>query len=397
MNLSLLLLGGVRFRVAAEHCTYTLNICLTHSLPYTDFRVDETDGSVSFLMPLPTARRFMRLCRASGVESKRIGGYGIPLLLWHMRRRAGAWIGLAAAVTLLVLSGLFVWDVDVTGNESMATDEVMEILRACDFGVGSYIPSVKVRELENRILLSTDRIAWISVFLDGTVAHVQIVERIEGEDILPSPTEHTAPANLVATADGVIEWVQVYRGEVAVVRNQAVQKGDLLVSGIYTSQNAGFRYTRAAGEVWARTERTVRVEIPLSYTEKQCEEQKTCALTLNFFNFSLEIFKNTGNVRESCDIINKNIQWTVAGMRPLPVSLMQTLALSYTEVEKERLPDEALMLAYGQLDSELATLLEGAELLEKRITTELTDTAVVLHCTVRCIENIAAQVEFEIG
>ena len=26
-----------------------------------------------------------------------------------------------------------------------------------------------------------------------------------------------------------------------------------------------------------------------------------------------------------------------------------------------------------------------------------TDTAVVLHCTVRCIENIAAQVEFEIG
>ena len=84
-------------------------------------------------------------------------------------------------------------------------------------------------------------------------------------------------------------------------------------------------------------------------------------------------------------------------MRPLPVSLTQTLALPYTEVEKTRLPEEALTLAYGQLDSELATLLEGAELLEKRITTELTDTAVVLHCTVRCIENIAAQVEFEIG
>ena len=84
-------------------------------------------------------------------------------------------------------------------------------------------------------------------------------------------------------------------------------------------------------------------------------------------------------------------------MRPLPVSLTETLALSYVEVEKTRSTEEALTLAYEQLNSELATLLAGAELLEKRITTEWTDTAVVLSCTVRCIENIAAQAEFEIG
>ena len=226
---------------------------------------------------------------------------------------------------------------------------------------------------------------------------MQVVERIEGEDVLPPSSDHSKPANVIACEDGQIEWVQVYRGEVAVTRAQAVRKGDLLISGIYTSQNAGFRYTRAAGEVWARTEHTYRVEIPLTYTEKQYIDRKTQALTINFFDFSLEIFKNTGNISDSCDIIDNDIQWTVAGMRPLPLSLTQSLACSYEEVEKTRSSEEALALAHEQLDADLAMLLEGAELLEKRITTEWTETAVVLHCTVRCIENIAEQAEFEIG
>ena len=84
---------------------------------------------------------------------------------------------------------------------------------------------------------------------------------------------------------------------------QAVKKGELLVSGIYDSQTEGYRFTRAAGEVLARTERSFVAEIPFTQSVKQPKETKITEIRLNFFNFSLKIFKSTGNITDSCDII----------------------------------------------------------------------------------------------
>ena len=54
------------------------------------------------------------------------------------------------------------------------------------------------------------------------------------------------------------------------------------------------------------------------------------------------------------------------------------------------------MLAYEELARTLAARTEWSELLERRVETTLTDSALILDCTVLCIRNIAEQVEFEI-
>ena len=284
----------------------------------------------------------------------------------------------------------------VEGNVNLTDDEIVDALRACGFGVGSYLPTLQVREVENRVLMASERIGWLSINIDGTVARVQIIEHITGKDANDGENVHSRPANLVATRDGQIEYFELYRGNAVVKVGQAIKAGELLVSGVYDSQTEGFRWTRAAGRVMARTERTIRVEIPLCYEEKVYADAVLQEIELHFFNFSHKIFKNSRNCAILCDIIEYNYSLGKLGGNRLPLSLTRIEARPYYTVTAERTPDEALELCYLELSQKLSALSGEVQLLQKDIVTEMGERSVVLTCTLVCIENIAAQQEFEI-
>lgn len=395
MNLLLFLSGGKELTVAAGDRTAVMNLCLQNGYTYTAFAWLE-DGSVRFQCASATARRLLAQCKKQGWDVKVTGAYGIPSLFFSLRRRPGLAVGALLAVFLLVLSGRFVWSVQIKGNTALSTEEVLELLDSCGLSVGSYVPTIRAGELENRVLLATDRLSWISVNLDGTVAHVQVIERVEGEYEGEAPEKAKYPANLIAAKDGQIEYLELYRGEAVIKTGQAVKKGDLLVSGIYDSRTSGFRYTRAAGRVYARTEHTFTVEIPLTYEEKTYTAPKTQQITLNFFDFSLKIFKMSGNPTPDCDIIERKTDLEGFGPNPLPISFSTLEAMPYTVQRLTRTPEEALELAYAQLEKELGAFSEGRELLRKQITAEAGENSVKLVCTILCIEDIALQSEFEI-
>jgi guanylate kinase len=58
--------------------------------------------------------------------------------------------------------------------------------------------------------------------------------------------------------------------------------------------------------------------------------------------------------------------------------------------------NDSLELAFEQLAGDLSRLSEEAQILQKNISTTITDTALTLDCSVLCIENIAEQVEFDV-
>lgn len=391
MNPILFFSGNKTVWTDAENSTALLDICLRNGVTYTDFFCGE-DGSIRFCVSSGCAKRLERICAREGVDLRVLHSGGLPPLLWRYRKRVGLMIGVLLATALLWLSGRFVWDIRVSGNENMTEGEIIAELRACGFGVGTYIPDVRASELENRVLIASDRISWIAISIDGTVAQVQVIERTEA----PPDEDLSRPANLIASADGQIELLELYRGNCVVKVGQAVRKGELLVSGLYDSALSGYRYTRASGKVLARTEHEFCVEIPLTYEKKVYGESKYDEIILNFFDFSLKIFKNSGNEGGMCDIIKEEKGLEIFGVSSLPVGFTVSRALPYTTEEATRTPEAALELAYAELERQLGTLSSDAELLRKDISTTLTETSLILHCTVTCIEDIAVQSEFEI-
>ena len=394
MSIFLLLRGSCTLSITAQYRTAAMNLCMQMSIPYTNF-VWREDGGIQFDCSVSSARKFLAACHKQEIEAEILACVGIPKLLKRLRVRVGLVVGAVLAIALVVLSGLFVWDVQVSGNEKLTEGEVVEALRACGFGVGSYLPSLRVREIENRVLMASEDIGWISINTDGTVARVQIIEHVSGESGEGTSSAKN-PANLIALADGQIEYLELYRGNAVVTVGQAVTKGELLVSGLYDSKTGSFRYTHAAGRVMARTERVLEVEIPFLYEEKVYDEPYLQEVELSFFDFSQKIFKNSRNLDILCDIIKYNANLGQLGDNRLPVSLSRTEVRPYHLVECERSAEEALELCYAELAKQLASLSGEVQLLQKQIVTEVGEGSVRLVCTLTCIEDIALVQEFEI-
>lgn len=395
MSLVFFLRGNCRISIPSSDRTAAMNLCMQMGLQYADFCWCE-DGSIRFSCAAASARRFLAVCQERNINAEPVAERGLPCLLKQMTKRAGLIVGAVLALALIVLSGLFVWDVQVSGTETLTEETVIEELRKCGFGVGSYLPNLHIREIENRVLMASERIGWLSINIDGTVARVQIIEHIEGQNEGENVSLNKRPANLVATKDGQIEYLELYRGNAVVKSGQTVRAGELLVSGLYDSLTGNVRYTRAAGRVMARTERTIRVEVPLSYEQKVYGEPVLQEVEIHFFDFSKKIFKNSGNLDILCDIIKYNTHLGQLGANRLPMSWSRIETHPYVLETRERTQEEALELCYEKLAGELAAFSGDVQLLQKEIITEVGEESVVLVCTVVCIENIAAVQEFEI-
>ena len=224
MSMFLFLRGNCTVSVTAQHRTVAMNLCMQMHLQYTNF-IWREDGGIQFDCFASDARRLVAACHKQGIEAEIVSYRGFPKFLKRLRSRTGLVVGAILAVALVVLSGLFVWDVQVSGNVELTDGEVIEALRVCGFGVGSYLPSLRVREIENRVLMASEDIGWLSINTEGTVARVQIIEHISGESGEGTSSSKN-PANLVALADGQIEYLELYRGNAVVTVGQAVKKGE---------------------------------------------------------------------------------------------------------------------------------------------------------------------------
>ncbi len=381
------------FSVPMAHTAAFLELCRSHGLVYDRFTVQD-EGRVTLRMRFAPAKRAERLCAAEGIPLEIIKETGLPRLLGRLWTHPGLCLGALAVVALLWTSSRFVWDVRVTGNVLLSERQVEATLRECGFGVGSYLGAFKADRVENKALITNKALSWISVNMKGNVAYVQIREAAHAPESKPE-----TPANLVAETGGQIVRVELVRGNVLVSAGQWVGEGDLLVSGLYDSQQVGFRYTHAEGRVYARVVEQITVEIPLTYEKKVYETEKdaiTCEKSLIFFENYIKFSKKTGNMGGSCDTIKRvSVPFSQWGV-DFPIALMTEWYLPYEIVEEKRTYNEAETLAYLTLAQKIGELPGEVEVLSKTISTIHGKDVYILNCTLECIRDIAKEQPFRV-
>ncbi len=390
MNISYLFLGSIKVCVDYDNITPLLNLCMYYSIPYSDFRAEKDKVTLSFR--IAAYKKMKKEAEMRGIMYTVEDRKGLPFIIGKYKYRYGLYIGLIAAAFLIFFSHRFVWDIEVIGNESITSSEVCEILRDQGFKRGSYIPLVNTDKIENKILMDSDKIAWISVNIIGTVAEVEIRER----EMPKSESVSLKPANLVAKKNGIIEEVRIYRGNVVVGAGKYVKKGELLVSGLYDSVQVGFRYTRAAGEIYAKTVEEFYIEIPYEYEKKVYTGVEYCNKYLNFFDYSMNISKKYGNEDSLYDKIDIVEDCSLFYMVETPFSVKTEKYLEYKMVSMTRSSETAEELAYFALEEKLSTMSENATLLKKTVTPYIKNDRFVLHCVIVLIEDIASVSEFEV-
>ena len=390
MNPSYFFLGGVKIFADYDNATPILNLCMYYGIPYTRFT--PTAEGVELVIRYSSFKKFKREADARGIAFKALKRGGLPALIDRYKLRVGAFVGILIAAILVIASQSVIWDIDVVGNETVTTSEIRELLREEGFFVGCYKPAANTDKIETRIMLKSDLISWMSINIKGTVAEVQVRENVKPEED-DTPKK---PANLVASKEGLIEEVRIFRGTVTVSPGQPVGKGTLLVSGFYEGERVGVMYTRASGQVFARTKSEYYVEIPFEYEGKRYTGEEYYDNYLIFFDYLINISKNSGKDGALYDKIDIVENFCLPGGVETPFGIKTVKYAAYETVTLTRTAEETEELAYFELSRRLGEDATDGIIVSKTITPILKEDSFAILCKIEIIEDIAAVSEFEV-
>lgn len=391
-SLLLKILGYYEIEISLSKIEDLLNICLRYSLKYYSYTIDENEKRVRFLIPAASHGKFIAACKVWQIRIFRENRFGLLEELSKFRGRWGLALGASLAFALFILAQSVVWRIDIIGNDRLGSDEVRHILSENGISVGDFISKINTDSVEQKVMINSKDIAWISINIEGTVASVEIRE-VADTDI---KTPETNPANLVAMYDAEIVGMEVYSGFLNVNEGDFVRAGELLVSGIYQTEKAPIRYTRASGRILGRVNRSFVIEIPLEYTQKLQNGDKYIKKTLNFFGKSIIFFTNYRNLPPSYDIINYIYIFNPLNLGELPISISTEEYYPYEMLEAEMSQDEAIEKAYEELRRRIDAELPDAQILKKSLVGEFVDGKYILRCDLVAICNIAKQIEFQV-
>lgn len=365
-----------------------MNLCMKYGYPYCDIKADAEQ--VSFVCSLHTASRITRKAAELGIAVNNEAPYGLPIIVKNVFRHPGLLIGILPMLFFLYLTSGVVWDIRISGNERLSDQEIIETLDACNFRKGTSVRDFKADYTESMAQLYCDDLAWISINMKGSVAYVEVREKLEIQEIEKNPK----PANIVASVGGTVVEIIAYDGIPLVKAGDNVKAGELLISGVYGENAPGLRVTRAAGYVKARTVRHFEVEIPYSYEQKQYTGKESNEKSVIFFGKSVKLFLNSSNLGSSCDKIEKEKCLSLFGTA-LPVSIRTDNYREYVISGAEYTPEQARLLAMQKLEETLEAKLYGAEIISRNDSFSVGSTSLILECEIICFENIEMISEFE--
>ena len=368
------------------------DLCMRYGFFYYDLSINQTQKKVYVDIPLHQLKRVMTACRVWQIRAKDEGGRGLPTRILSYRKRWGLLVGACVSIVIFCLSQSVLWRIDVVGNERLEREEIIESLSQNGLEVGDFIKNLDTNIIEHKIMINNDDIAWISVNIVGTVAQVEVKEIIDTE----IKEKETKPANLVSRFDAQIVSLEVYSGFTCVKEGDFVRAGELLAGGIYESEKAPLRYTRASGSVYGRVTHTFEIEIPLIQTKKVPTGDKITKKTLIFFGKPIKFFTNYRNLPTTYDIINYIYALNPFSLGELPISLSVDEYYPYEMLDIEISEEEAIDEAYEMLRQKIDATMPEAQILKKTLQGKIVDGKYVLKCTVTAICNIAKQVEFEV-
>lgn len=311
---------------------------------------------------------------------------GLPFVLLKYKIRFGMMLGVLIGIFITIYSTFFVWKIDIIGNTEYSYTEISDMLKKHGFSEGTFLPNVDLKRVETAIMAENDGIAFISIYMKGTNAKVQINERVlkgEREDL-------TKPKNIVASHSGQILKFEIVSGETVVKRGQAVEKGQLLVSGVIDSNAVGYRLKSASGKVFASTLHKIEYKIPLKQQVKHYTGHEIKRKSIKILGKYINFFINSGNLYTKYDTIYNEEIITLFDTIELPIYYVTTTYAEYQEYQQEIDVKRARELAYDKY-AEFISSRKSIAIEKENLTEEICDGYFVLSGDIECIEDIAQE------
>ena len=348
------------------------------------------EGEYSYRVRLRTRdmKRAGRCAAEAQCTLEPLSSGGAPSLALKLRRRALLALGLLLAFFLLAWSKLYIWEISVTGNETVSAGKILDALRECGIGTGTFWPDMTSDNVRSELLVKLPELAWATVNIYGSRAEVIVRERVPKPEIWNANT----PTDLVAAKSGFVTEVRALNGTALVKAGSAVIAGEPLISAKMDSAFSGERYVHATGTVTAETYYELSAAAPLTAAEKVYTGETKTRLALVIGNSRWNFYGNSSISPAACDKITEESTLSLGAIFSFPVSLVRETERYYTLEETRRDLNIAARELEAALHERLLNSLGEGGVIESESYSASSSGGLLTVCLrARCSENIAIE------
>ena len=388
------LFGFVTARVVGSELEAFLNQSVQWGLTFWKMeRVDPVTLQVK--LPAVQWRRLEALADRMGCQIEDVQRRGVPYFWGRFRRRYGLLVGLALCLVCFGVGSRTILTFDITGNETVSSQEILGQLRLCGVSVGTYGPDIPIRQVENQMMQALSQLSFFSLNIHGTRAEIIVRE----QDAIPDLRPENVPGNVIAEASGEITHIEPWAGDALVQEGDGVAAGDVLISGAMEMDTSNplelerpKRLVHAEGKVLASTRRTLTACLDLTAQGKQYTGEETTHYTLSLLGKRVKFFRKSGISYSNYDTMIKLKSWTPPLGDCLPIVWEKEVYRAYELVEQPLDTTAAEALLQAQLRKALEEALGQGEILTTRYETTQEGDRLFVTLTAHCFENIAKEV-----
>lgn len=208
------------------------------------------------------------------------------------------------AFLVIVLLTNIIFSVRVVETDKEIKDMILTDLRENGITRFRFKVSYKRKEAIREKILEKEKdyLEWLEIEEAGTMYQVKVIRRINNPK-----EEELKPRSIVAKKKGRITRIEADYGEVTTKKNDVVDKGDTLISGLIKNKEEIKTKVAARGKVYAEVWYQVNLNLPTIYQEEIKTGKKKNTLEIIFLDKNIvisELFKYNNSISKENVLYN---------------------------------------------------------------------------------------------
>lgn len=381
-----IVIGYVNIVVEGYYIEKFINICRKNDIYLLNLK-REKSILIKADIPVKDFKTVAKLAKENKCKIKIKQKKGMPFLLNRYRKRKVFVIALLMVLVALITLSKFIWNIEITGNSSIPTSEILDIVKEEDLEIGKLKSKIDAKNIVEKIRLERADISWVGIKISGTNVMIEIVE----SDAAPQIIDEDEYCNIVATKDSMIVSASAQNGTLQVKEGDVIKKGDILVAGWLEGKYTGIRYVHATGEVIAKVWYSETSRIYYKQTVKTKTGNTENKYSLNINNFGINFYKKLSKF-EIYDTISTEKKLKISSNFYLPFKIIQKTNYEVIEEEKVYEKEEATQMAIDEAKEKLKEkILNEEDIVNEYINTNESEEYIEVEVIYEVLENIGTE------
>lgn len=378
--------GYVNIKVESYYIERFINICISKKIFLWNIKREKSSilyASIS----ISDYKKIRNVAKKTKSIVKIEGKRGLPFALNRYKKRKIFFFFLLFVLTLLIITSNYIWNIDISGNENISSEEIINELKNDGLNIGVLKKKIDTNDVINKVRLNRDDIAWIGINIKGTNAIVEIKETKKAPQII----DENDYCNIISDKEAMITKINVQNGMANVKEGDIVKPGDIMVLGYLEGKYTGKRYVHSIANIEAKVWYSKRDKFYFNQEIKSQTSATEEKFAIKIKNFKINLYKTLSKF-QNYDTIVKSKKIMLFSNFYLPIEIIKTTNYEYENISVMYTEEELINLGTKKLEEELnSELVNNPEIINKQVNTYANKDYIEVEVIYEVLENIGIE------